>query len=32
MTFGDSPFHRHLLALSAEYERVVIENGELRKE
>ena len=32
MTFGDTPFHRHLLALSAEYERVVIENGELRRE
>lgn len=32
MTFGDTPFHRHLMALSAEYERVVIENMELRKE
>lgn len=32
MTFGDTPFHRHLLALSAEYERVVGENAELRRE
>ncbi len=32
MTFGDTPFHRHLLALSAEYERVVGENTELRRE
>ena len=28
--FGDTPFQRHLLALSAEYDRVVSENSQLR--
>ena len=27
MTFGDSAFHRHLIALSAEYDRFMAEVG-----
>ena len=32
MALNDGPFHRYLAALHAEYDRVVTENVELRKE
>jgi len=32
MILGETPFQRHLLALSAEYERLALENTELKKE
>eukprot|EP00434_Breviolum_minutum_P021753 symbB.v1.2.019201.t1/scaffold1512.1/size114451/12 len=31
MASGDSSFHRHLMALNAEYERLITENEELRR-
>ena len=32
MAFSGSPFHHHLKGLTTEYERLVAENAELRKE